>query len=116
MGMTGYCVTSAHATCHDPEGCDCPCHLIGDAIDAIQPARHDTDGQVFIAYFRADKILGFAWDGDIEHSVEVTREVGEPVIDRFEPPQIPRPQTHWEVFHAFQLWCDRYADNFEENR
>jgi hypothetical protein len=80
----------------------------------ITPRPHDDDGQVYLGYFRKDKVLGFVWDGNIEHRIQVTREMGEPIIDTFElnlhgaitinPPGL---------FLMFQRACDHYANTHE---
>lgn len=43
--MTGYCLTGDHAGCPDAQSdsgvCSCPCHLIGDAVDAIDDTSEE---------------------------------------------------------------------------
>lgn len=72
--------------------------------------RHDTDGQVYLAYFRNDVNTGFVWDGNIEHPIQVTREMGEPIIDTFDLPDLGgytvSPMT---LFAAFRNACDDYV-------
>lgn len=45
--------------------------------------RHDEDGQPYIAYFRNDVIAGFIWSGRQQDPVQVSHEMGEPIIDTF---------------------------------
>jgi hypothetical protein len=78
--------------------------------------RHDEDGQVYLAYFRNDAVLGFIWDGNIEHPVQVTRETSEPVIDTFQLPDLGVGLSPMTLFVLFKRECDRYTDTFEETR
>jgi hypothetical protein len=85
-----------------------------------QMDRHDADGDVYLAYFRNDLVLGFVWDGNIEHPVQVTPEMGEPIIDTFEVPDAEHQspgataddlETNGPgfLFAMFKRWCDNYA-------
>lgn len=75
-----------------------------------KPDRHDANGQVHLAYFRDDVNTGFVWDGNIEHPIQVTREVGEPIIDTFDLPDLGgytvSPMT---LFALFKNACDDYV-------
>ena len=78
---------------------------------AVQPRRHDTDGQVYLAYFRKDANLGFVWDGNIEHPVQVTHEMGEDVHATFDiggpTGGFIMPSTL--LFDLFKEKCDHYT-------
>lgn len=64
--------------------------------------RHDNDGQPYIAYYRADLVIGFIWDGNPAHHIQVTREMGEPVIDSF------RPHDWCTTPASFKNECDNW--------
>lgn len=89
---------------HDRQIPGVPCHN-----------RHDTDGQVYLAYFRKDANLGFVWDGNIEHPIQVTHEMGEAVIDTFElgGPLGGYIMPSVALFEVFKEHCDHYADTHE---
>lgn len=81
---------------------------------AVQPRRHDDDGRVYLAYFRVDLTLGFVWDGNIEHPVQVTREMGEDVIDTFHLPDVGF-MPYAEMFALFKRSCDQFTTTFHED-
>lgn len=71
------------------------------------PDRHDADGKAYMAYFRNDLILGFIWSGVHTDPVQVTREMGEPIIDTFMGvPAHGAPSP----LDDFKRACDAYAD------
>jgi hypothetical protein len=82
-----------------------------EVLATFTPRRHDADGHVYLAYYRNDRVLGFIWDGNIEHPIQVTHEMGEAVHDTFEL------DLHGAItinpsglFLMFKRACDQYAD------
>lgn len=70
-------------------------------------AREDADGYPYLAYYRNDLTLGFVWSGDQERPVQVTREMGEPVIDTFHLAIASGKPA--DVLARFQNACDLWA-------
>lgn len=75
----------------------------------IEPptARHDADGKAYWAYYRNELTLGFIWNGRDADPIQVTREMGEPVIDTFHLIGGGAPAT----LDDFQRACDAWAEN-----
>lgn len=72
--------------------------------------RHDEDGTPYLAYFRNDVNTGFIWDGNIEHPIQVTREMGEPVVDTFDLPDLGDARVSvMTLFAVFKNACDDYV-------
>jgi len=69
--------------------------------------RHDADGQPYIAYYRNDSTTGFIWSGNSDEPVQVTREMGEPVIDTFE---VPNPLSWSHSLSDFKRVCDAWLE------
>jgi hypothetical protein len=75
--------------------------------------RHDADGQPYLAYYRNDLTTGFVWSGEVADDVQVTREMGEPIIDSF-----PIDRARWwkvrpfadAMLREFARQCDAWAD------
>lgn len=69
--------------------------------------RHDADGKAYVAYYRNDLTMGFIWSGIHTDPVQVTREMGAPVIDTFlGVPAHGAPS----LLDDFKRACDAYAD------
>lgn len=77
--------------------------------------RHDEDGQAYVAYYRADRTTGFIWSGSIADPVQVTREMGEPVIDTFQVTVDQRQPTP-VVLVQFKAACDRYLEQQDDEQ
>jgi hypothetical protein len=69
-------------------------------------ARHDADGQPYVAYYRNDAVTGFIWSGRVKDPVQVTREMGEPIIDTF----LLTGGGGFVALPEFKRQCDRYLD------
>ena len=69
--------------------------------------REDADGYPYLAYYRNDLTLGFVWSGDQERPAQVTREMGEPVIDTFHLAIASGKPA--DVLARFQNACDMWV-------
>ena len=70
--------------------------------------RHDEDGKPYIAYYRNDLTMGFIWSGNSADDVQVTREMGEPIIATFE---VTNPLSWSHSLTDFKRACDAWADS-----
>ena len=85
------------------------------AINYESAARHDANGQPYVAYYRNDLTTGFIWSGHVADDVQVTREMGEPIIDTF-PIDIAGWQTSFVTGTAgplaeFARQCDAWIES-----
>lgn len=70
------------------------------------PPRHDDNGKAYVAYFRQDVTTGFIWTGNDNDEVQVTREMGEPIIDTFKLTGGGAPSS----LRDFKAQCDRWLE------
>lgn len=81
-------------------------------VTGIDLSRHDADGQAYVAYYRNDRTTGFIWSGDHNDPVQVTREMGEPVIDTFLVPPAALKAVWQRVFDDFKAAGEPDGDHF----
>lgn len=83
------------------------CVACQSALLDLRNGRHDADGKAYIAYFNPGVMVGFIWDGDPSSPVQVTREMGEPIIAMF-PLSIDLVLTLPEQLATFRTACDKW--------